>query len=201
MGFLDNSGLHTPKTKPPFGLGIMTEHNIAFEEGKECPVKVEGTGGGLSLAPNGDMLLIGAVPSPSNQQVEAWGGKWRAKLVSESEFPSIPIFAIGSEDWIMEAPCNPSQMEKEAPGFCEALYAKEKCSMAAILVDSDTGIIKKITHVSLDEMFIERLVLSWNPFRYEANDYNKSYNPEEFAKRVGEIFKMRPSKELWMTSW
>jgi hypothetical protein len=179
----------------------MTEQNIAFEEGKECPVAVEGTGGGLSISPNGDMLLIGAIPSPSNKQVEDWGGKWRAKLVSESEFPSIPIFAIGGEEWIMEAPCNPSQMEKEAPGFCEALYAKEECSMAAILVDSDTGIIKRITHVPLDEMFIERLVLSWNPFRYEANDYNKSYSPEEFAKRVGEIFKMRPSKELWMTSW
>jgi hypothetical protein len=179
----------------------MTEQNIAFEEGKECPVRVEGTGGGLSISPNGDMLLVGSIPSPSNQQVEAWGGKWRAKLISESEFPSIPIFAIGSEDWILETPCNPYQMEKEAPGFCEALYARNECSMAAILVDSDTGIIKKITHVPLDEMFIERLVLSWNPFRHEANDYNKSFSPEEFTKRVGEIFKMRPSKELWTTSW
>ncbi len=179
----------------------MTEKIIAFEEGQECPIKVEGTGGGLSISSNGDLLLIGAVPSPSNQQIEAWGGKWRPKLVSESEFPSIPIFAIGSEDWILEAPCNPAQMEKEAPGFCEALYAQEKCSMAAILLDSDTGIIKKITQVPLDEMFIERLVLSWNPFRFEANDYNKSFTQEEFAKRVAEIFKMRPSKELWVTSW
>ncbi len=68
-------------------------------------------------------------------------------------------------------------------------------------MDSDTGIIRKITHVPLDEMFIERLVLSWNPFRYESNDYNKSFNPEQFTKRVGEIFKMKPSKELWVTSW
>jgi hypothetical protein len=179
----------------------MTELNIAFEEGKECPVTVEGTGGGLSVSPNGDMLLVGSIPSPSNHQVEAWGGKWRAKLVTESEFPSIPIFAIGSEDWILETPCNPYQMEQEAPGFCEALYAKDECSMAAILVDSDTGIIKKITHVPLDEMFIERLVLSWNPFRHEGNDYNKSFTPTEFTKRVGDIFKMKPSKELWVTSW
>jgi len=73
--------------------------------------------------------------------------------------------------------------------------------MAAILVDSDTGIIRKITQVPLDDMFVERLVLSWNPFRFEADDYNKSYTPEEFSKRVGEVFRMRPSKELWMTSW
>lgn len=179
----------------------MSEQNIAFEEGKVCPIQVEGTGGGLSFSPNGDMLLIGAVPSPSNQQVEAWGGKWRAKLVSESEFPAIPIFAIGSEDWILEAPCNPAQMEKEAPGFCEALFAKDEYSMAAILVDSDTGIIRKITHVELDEMLVERLVISWNPFRHESNEYNRSFKPEEFAKRVGDIFKTRPSKELWMTSW
>lgn len=179
----------------------MTEQSVAFEEGKECPIKVEGTGGGLSFSPTGDMLLIGSVPSPSNQQIEAWGGKWRAKLVAESEFPSIPIFAVGSEDWILEAPCNPSQMEKEAPGFCEALFAKEECSMVAILVDSNTGTIRKITHVELDEMFIERLVISWNPYRHESNEYNKTFKPEEFAQRVGEIFRVRPSKELWMTSW
>ena len=141
FGFIENSRSHIFVTH--FGLGTMTELNIAFEEGKECPVTVEGTGGGLSISPNGDMLLVGSIPSPSNQQVEAWGGKWRAKLISESEFPSIPIFAIGSEDWILETPCNPYQMEQEAPGFCEALYAKDECSMAAILVDSDTGIIKK----------------------------------------------------------
>ncbi len=179
----------------------MTEQNIAFVEGHACPITVEGNGGGLSVSPTGDLLLIGAISSPSNQQVEAWGGKWRAKLVTESEFPSIPIFAVGNEDWIMEAPCNPTQMEKEAPGFCEALYAKEKCTMAAILVDSDTGIIRKITHVPLDEMFVERMVMSWNPFRFEANDYNKSYSQEEFSKRVGEIFRMKASKELWTTSW
>ena len=179
----------------------MTEQIIAFEVGKECPVTVEGTGGGLSISPSGDMLLVGSIPSPSDQQVDAWGGKWRAKLITESEFPSIPIFAIGSEDWILETPCNPSQMEIEAPGFCEALYAKDECIMAAILVDSDTGIIRKITHVPLDEMFIERLVLSWNPLRYEANDYNKSFSPEEFSKKIEEIFSARTSKDLWTTSW
>lgn len=179
----------------------MSEHNVTFEVGKPCPVKVEGYGGGLSFSPNGDMLLIGAIPGPTEAQLEAWDGKWRAKLVDESGFPSIPIFAIGSEDWILEAPCNPLQMEQEAPGFCEALYAKDEYDMAAVLVDSDTGLILKINHVDLDEMFIERLVLSWNPYRHESNEYNKSFKPEEFAKRVGEIFKMRPSKELWMTSW
>jgi len=177
------------------------EQTIRFEEGKLCPVKIEGDGGGLSFSPNGDMLLIGRFPVPSKAQIEAWSGKWRAKLCTESEFPSIPIFAVGSEDWILEAPCNPLQMEQEAPGFCEALYAKEECTMAAVLVDSDTGIIRKINYVPLDEMFIERLVISWNPFRHEANDYNKSFTPAEFTKRVGEIFKMKPSKELWMTSW
>ncbi len=179
----------------------MENQEIRFEEGQPCPVKVEGTGGGLSFSPNGDMLLIGSVPSPSQHQIEAWDGKWRAKLVSESEFPSIPIFAIGSEDWILETPCNPYQQEKESPGFCEALFAKEDYNMVAILVDSDTNIVKKIKHVELDEMFIERLVLSWNPFRQEANDYNKSFSQEEFAKRVGEIFKMRKSEELWISSW
>lgn len=179
----------------------MTEESITFEEGKPCPVQIMGYGGGLSISANGDMLLVGAVPNPTDEQIEAWTGKWRAKLISESEFPSIPIFAIGGEDWIMEAPCNPSAMEKEAPGFCEALYAKEEAMMAAILVDSETGLIRKITEVFLDEMFIERLVMSWNPFRFEANDYNKSYNTKEFAEKVGEIFKMRSSQELWTTSW
>ncbi len=146
-------------------------------------------------------MLIASVSKPSSAQVEAWQGKWRAKLVSESEFPGIPIFAIGSEDWILEAPCNPSQMENEAPGFCEALFSKEDPTMAAVLVDSDTGIICSITHVPLDEMFIERLVLSWNPYRHESNDYNKSFSHQEFAQRIAEIFKMRSSKELWMTSW
>jgi len=179
----------------------MENKSIRFEEGQPCPVKVEGTGGGLSFSPNGDMLLIGSIPSPSKAQIDAWGGKWRAKLVTESEFPSIPIFAVGSEDWILEAPCNPRQQELEAPGFCEALFAKEDCAMVAILVDSDSGNICKITQVPLDEMFIERMVLSWNPFRHEANDYNKSYSDEEFSGRVGEIFKMKSSQELWTTSW
>jgi hypothetical protein len=147
------------------------------------------------------MLLIGSFPNPTDEQIEAWDGKWRAKLITENEFPAIPIFAIGSEDWILEAPCNPADNEKEAPGFCEALYAKDDVAMAAVLVDSETGIIRKISHVPLDEMFIERLVLSWNPFRFPANDYNKSFTAQEFGERVASIFKMRTSKELWMTSW
>ena len=110
------------------------------------------------------MLLIGMFPSPSEAQVAAWGGKWRAKLFTESEFPAIPIFAVGNESWILEAPCNPSQLEKEAPGFCEAFYSKDDPSMVAVLVDSDTGVIRKIRSVTLDELFVERLVLSWNPF-------------------------------------
>ena len=179
----------------------MTEENITFEEGKPCPIRIEGYGGGLSISPNGDMLLVGAVPNPTGPQIEAWSGKWRAKLISESEFPSIPIFAIGSEDWIMETPCNPSVMESEAPGFCEALYAKDDVTMAAVLVDSETGLIRKISQVPLEEMFIERLVMGWNPYRFGANDYSKSYSPAEFAQKVGEIFKMRSTKELWTTSW
>ncbi len=180
---------------------METEQTVRFEEGKPCPIKVEGFGGGLSFSPNGDMLLVGAIPSPTDKQIAAWNGKWRAKLVAETEFPSIPIFAIGSEDWILEAPCNPAQQEQEAPGFCEALYAKEDCSMVAVLVNSDTGIIRKIKHVPLDEMFIERLVLSWNPLRFEANDYNKSFSQEEFSKKIEEIFSARTSKDLWTTSW
>ncbi len=179
----------------------MDSTTARFEEGQPCPIKVEGSGGGLSFSPAGDMLLLGAVPSPSQAQIESWGGKWRAKLVDESEFPSIPIFAVGGEEWILEAPCNPSALEKEAPGFCEALFSREEATMVAILVDSDTNVIKKISHVPLDELFIERMVMSWNPFRHESNDYNKSFGAEEFSGRVQEIFKMKSSKELWTTSW
>lgn len=179
----------------------MDSSTARFEVGQPCPIKVEGSGGGLSFSPAGDMLLLGAVPSPSQAQIDAWAGKWRAKLYEESEFPSIPIFAVGSEEWILEAPCNPSALEREAPGFCEAVYAKDEALMVAILVDSDTNLIKKITNVVLEELFIERMVMSWNPFRFEANDYNKSFSQEEFSGRVQEIFKMKGSKELWMTSW
>ncbi len=177
-----------------------SEETIQFEEGKPCPVKIEGHGGGLSISPNGDMLLLAAIPSPTEQKIQSWGGKWRAKLVAESEFPSIPIFAIDGDDWILEAPCNPKQLEEEAPGYLEALYAKEEVKMAAMLVDSDANIIKKIAYVPLDEMFIERLVMSWNPFKV-GDQYNKIFTPEEFASKVGEIFKMRNSKLLWTSSW
>jgi len=50
-------------------------------------------------------------------------------------------------------------------------------------------------------MFIERLVLSWNPLRFEATEYNKSYNHEEFSKKIEEIFSARTSNDLWTTSW
>jgi len=179
----------------------MPTTNARFEEGQPCPVKVMGGGGGLSASPSGDLLLIGAFPSPSQAQVEAWGGKWRAKLVTESEFPAIPIFAVGNEDWILEAPSNPSTLEMESPGFCEALYAKDHPEMVAILVDSDTNCVKKIKRVVLDEMFVERMVLSWNPFRHKGDQYSKSFTDSEFAQRIQEIFKLRTSRQLWTTSW
>ncbi|MFQ5483608.1 MAG: hypothetical protein ACE5ER_12720 [Nitrospinaceae bacterium] len=179
----------------------MSTEVARFEEGQPCPITVKGTGGGLSFAPNGDMLLLCSEPGPGEETLAAWTGKWRVKLFTENEFPAIPIFAVGSEDWILEAPCNPATLEKEAPGFCEALYAKDDPQMMAILVDADTNIVKKIRQVPLDEMFIERLVLSWNPFRFEANDYNKSFSEEDFSKRVQEIFRTNKSKQLWMTSW
>lgn len=175
------------------------EDTMRFEEGQPCPIKTEGSGGGLSFSPNGDMLLIGMIPNPSEEQIRAWGGKWSAKLVMEPEFPAIPIFSIDSEDWILETPCNPAQHEKETPGFSEALYAKEEHGMAAILVCSETQIIKKIFHVALDEMFIERLVMSWNPFR-QPDKYNKTFDGQQFAEKVNEIFKMRSAKQLWTSS-
>ncbi|MFQ5450450.1 MAG: hypothetical protein ACE5E9_07445 [Nitrospinaceae bacterium] len=177
------------------------EKTIRFEEGQPCPVDIQGEGGGLSFSPNGEMLLIGKFPRPSKTQIEAWGGKWRAKLCTESEFPAIPIFAVGSEDWILETPCNPTQQEKESPGFCEALYAKDEYNMAAILVDSETNEIVKIANVPLDEMFIERLVLSWNPFRGPSDEYNKSFNSEEFANRINQIFTTRSTRDIWTSSW
>ena len=177
------------------------EETIRFEEGQPCPVQIEGDGGGLSFSPNGDMLLIGRFPNPSKAQIEAWTGKWRAKLCTESEFPSIPIFAVGSEDWILETPCNPTQQEIEAPGFCEVLYSKESYSMAAVLVDSISNTIIKISTVTLDEMFIERMVMSWNPFRGPADEYNKTFTNVQFGQRVSEIFKTRTQKDIWMSSW
>ena len=54
-----------------------------------------------------------AVSHPSETQIKAFDREWKAKLVAESEFPSIPIFAIGGEDWLLETPCNPAQQEKE----------------------------------------------------------------------------------------
>ncbi|MBT5631171.1 MAG: hypothetical protein HOJ13_00420, partial [Nitrospina sp.] len=155
----------------------------------------------LSFSPNGDMLLVASLAHPSEAQIKAFSEKWRAKLITESEFPSIPIFAIGSEDWLLETPCNPAQQEKEAPGFIEALYAKEDYDMVAILVDSDSGIIRKITHVELDEMFIERLAMSWNPYKTAGDEYTKTFTNEGFISKVNEIFKMKSSQELWRTSW
>ncbi len=174
---------------------------INFEEGQPCPVPIAGHGGGLSFSPNGDMLLVASLPHPSDAQIKAFSGTWRAKLVAESEFPSIPIFAVGSEDWLLETPCNPAQQEKETPGFIEALYAKEDHSMVAILVDSESGIIKKIAHVPLEEMFIERMVMSWNPYKTAGDKYTQTFSDKGFNEKIIEIFKMKSSKELWRTSW
>jgi hypothetical protein len=178
----------------------MPDTAITFEEGKPCPVKISGHGGGLSFSPNGDMLLVGAIASPTPEQIRAWQGKWRAKLFNDSEFPAIPMFGIGGEEWILEAPCNPAQQEKEAPGFCEALYAKDAPEMVAVLVDSDTNEIRKITRVALDEMFIERLVVSWNPYRH-GDQYTKTFSDQQFSSRVQGIFKIRSPKQMWTTSW
>lgn len=177
------------------------EQTIQFEEGKPCPVTITGTGGGLSFSPTGDALLIGMFPNPTEKQIEQWAGKWRTKLLTESEFPAIPLFAIGGEDWLLETPCNPAQQEKEAPGFCEALYAKEDPCLMAVLVDSETGVVKKMKNVSLDEMLVERLVMSWNPFRGPKDQYNKIFSNEEFNQRIHEIFKAKSQKEIWNTSW
>ena len=73
--------------------------------------------------------------------------------------------------------------------------------MVAILTDLDTNIIKKITHVELDEMFIERMVLSWNPYKTKGDEYTKTYSDESFVTKINEIFKMKSSQELWRTSW
>ena len=85
--------------------------------------------------------------------------------------------------------------------MCEALYNKEDHNMVAILTDLDTNIIKKITHVELDEMFIERMVLSWNPYKTKGDEYTKTYSDENFVTKINEIFKMKSSQELWRTSW
>ena len=180
---------------------------LRFEEGQTCPIKIQGGGGGLSFSPNGDMLLIGTFPNPTNEQIRKWGQKWRAKLVDESEFPSIPIFAIGDdEDWFLEAPCNPGSIELESPGFCEALFAKDICEMISVLVNSETSTIIKISRVVLDEMFIERLVLAWNPYRHKSSpgapaEYSRAFNDQEFTQKVEQIFKAKTSEELWRTSW
>jgi hypothetical protein len=181
----------------------MDEMNesISFEEGKQCPLPIEGHGGGLSFSPSGDMLLMASIPHPSESQIKAFDGEWKSKLVVESEFPSIPIFAIGGEDWLLETPCNPAQQEIETPGFIEALYAKEDYHMVAILVDSESKIIQKITHVMLDELFIERMVMSWNPYKTKGDEYTKTFTNDSFNEKINEIFKMKSSEELWRTSW
>ena len=179
----------------------MPEDTIEFEEGKPCPLQVDGTGGGLSFTPTGDMLLVGAFSDPTDEQIEAWSGKWQAKLSEQSDFPSIPMFAVGSDDWIIEAPCNPKQQEKESPGFCEALFAREDYMMVAILVDSRTNLIVKIAYVTLDDMFIERLVLAWNPYRHDSTEYNATFSNEKFAERIESIFRGQSSKALWASSW
>ena len=179
----------------------MDQPVIQFKVGEECPVQIAGTGGGLSFSPNGDMLFIANVENPNQEHIDAWNGKWRAKLFTESEFPAIPLFAIGSDNWILEAPSNPTQQEIETPGYCEALYAKDNYEMGAILVDADTHTIKKINHVALDELTIERMVMSWNPFRGKADQYTKTFDQETFNQKIIELFKMKSTKQMWMDSW
>ena len=179
----------------------MEQPAIQFEEGQECPVQIAGTGGGLSFSPSGDMLFMANVENIHQEQIDAWEGKWRTKLFVESEFPAIPLFAIGSENWILEAPCNPTLQENETPGYCEALFAKETYEMGAILVEATTHIIKKITRIELDEMFIERMVMSWNPFRGYGDKYTKTFNQDSFNKKVAEVFKSKSTKEMWVASW
>ncbi len=168
------------------------DQTVNFEEGQICPLPIEGHGGGLSFSPSGDMLLVASLPHPSEAQIKAFSGKWRVKLIAESEFPSIPIFAIGNEDWLLETPCNPAQQEKESPGFIEALYAKEDHSMVAVLVDSETKIIQKIIHIPLEEMFI---------YKTAGDKYTTTFTAESFITKINEIFKMKSSEELWRTSW
>ena len=78
----------------------MDQTTISFVEGQPCPLPIAGHGGGLSFSPNGDMLLLAAISNPSAAQIKAWTGKWQAKLIAESEFPSIPIFAIRQSAWL-----------------------------------------------------------------------------------------------------
>ena len=179
----------------------MEQPAIQFEEGKECPVQIAGMGGGLSFSPTGDMLFIANVENLSQDKIDAWSGKWRTKLFVESEFPAIPLFAIGSENWILEAPCNPTQQESETPGYCEALYSKSTYEMGAILVESTTHIIKKIAHIKMDDMFIERMVMSWNPFRGKGDQYTKTFDQDTFNQKVAELFKMKSTKQMWTSSW
>ena len=86
-------------------------------------------------------------------------------------------------------------------GIYTALYEKDSCEMGAILVDSATHIIKKIKRVEIEEMFVERMVMSWNPFRGTGDQYTKSFDDETFNKKVAEIFKMKSTKEMWTSSW
>ena len=73
--------------------------------------------------------------------------------------------------------------------------------MVAILVDSENTIIKKIVYVPLEEMFIERLALSWNPYRTSGDEYTKTFSEANFTEKINELFKMKSSEELWRTSW
>jgi hypothetical protein len=50
-------------------------------------------------------------------------------------------------------------------------------------------------------MFIERMVLSWNPYKTKGDEYTKTYSDEHFVTKINEIFKMKSSQELWRTSW
>ena len=88
------------------------------------------------------------------------------------------------EEWVVQADEILNEMEQ-----------------GAILVDADTHIIKKINHVALDELIIERMVMSWNPFRGKADQYTKTFDQETFNQKIIELFKMKSTKQMWMDSW
>jgi hypothetical protein len=50
-------------------------------------------------------------------------------------------------------------------------------------------------------MFIERMVMSWNPFRGSGDKYTKSFDQSTFNIKVAEVFKMKSTKEMWVGSW
>ena len=62
------------------------DQTVSFQEGQPCPLPIEGHGGGLSFSSNGEMLLIASVSHPSESQIKAFDGDWKAKLVADQNF-------------------------------------------------------------------------------------------------------------------